>query len=177
METFSALLAICAGNSPVPGEYRAQRPVTLSFGVFFDLRLNKRLSKQSRGWWFETLSRPLWRHRNGYPVTGRKFCAIPVMNYWTHTKFPYIHNVMIDTLEIVGIVGEVFKKWHIFVILLCNFDFADCKLHFSPKNTTRESCLKVTTLDFGWCQAISNKSQRQIRVFSLHFPDIPYFCR
>ena len=32
--------------------------------VFFDLRLNKRLSKQWRGWWFETLSRPIWRHRN-----------------------------------------------------------------------------------------------------------------
>ena len=32
---------------------------------FFDLRLNKRLSKQSWGWWFETLSHPLWRHRNG----------------------------------------------------------------------------------------------------------------
>ena len=64
METFSALLAICAGNSPVPGEFPAQRPVTLSFDVFFDLRLNKRLSKQSWGWWFKTLSRPLWRHSN-----------------------------------------------------------------------------------------------------------------
>ena len=48
METFSALLAICAGNSPVPGEVPAQRPVTQSFDVFFDVRLNKRLSKQSQ---------------------------------------------------------------------------------------------------------------------------------
>ena len=61
----SALLAICAGNSPVTGEFLAQRPVTRSFGVFFDLRLNKRLSKQSRDWWFETRSLPLWRHCNG----------------------------------------------------------------------------------------------------------------
>ena len=67
METFSALLAICAENSPVPGEFPAQRPVTRSFDVFFDLRLNKRLSKQSWGWWFETISCSLWRHRN---VTG-----------------------------------------------------------------------------------------------------------
>ena len=64
METFSALLAICAGNSPVPGEFPAQRPVTRSFDVFFDLRLNKRLGIQSWGWWFETLSRPSWRHCN-----------------------------------------------------------------------------------------------------------------
>ena len=34
METFSALLAICAGNSPVTSEFPAQRPVTQSFDVF-----------------------------------------------------------------------------------------------------------------------------------------------
>ena len=45
------------------GEFPSQRPVTRHFDVFFDLRLNKRLSKQSLGWWYETLSRPLWRHR------------------------------------------------------------------------------------------------------------------
>ena len=62
--TFSALLALCAGNSPVTGEFSSQRPVTRSFGVFFDLDLNKRLSKQWNRWWFETPSCPLWRHRN-----------------------------------------------------------------------------------------------------------------
>ena len=64
METFSALLAICAGNSPVPGEFPTQRPVTRSFDVFFDLRLNKQLTKKSWGWWFETLSGSLWRQCN-----------------------------------------------------------------------------------------------------------------
>ena len=64
METFSALLAICAGNSPVTVEFPPQRPVTRSFDVSFDLRLNKRLSKQWWGWWFETPSRPLWRQSN-----------------------------------------------------------------------------------------------------------------
>ena len=68
METFSALLAICAENSPVPGEFPTQRPVTRSFDVFFDLRLNKRLSKQWWGLWFETLTRLLWRHRNGMKI-------------------------------------------------------------------------------------------------------------
>ena len=64
METFSALLALCAGNSPVTGEFPSQRPVTRSFDVFFDQRRNKRLSKQSWGWWFETQSRSLRRHCN-----------------------------------------------------------------------------------------------------------------
>ena len=72
METFSASLAICAGNSPVTGEFSAQRPVARSFDVFFDLRLNKVLNTQSWGWWFETLSRPLWRH-----------CNAMTCNHWT----------------------------------------------------------------------------------------------
>ena len=61
METFSALLAICARNSPVPGEFPTQRPVTRSFDVFFDLCPYKRLSKQWWRRWFETPSCPLWR--------------------------------------------------------------------------------------------------------------------
>ena len=69
MEKFSALLAICAGNSPVTGEFPTQRPVTRSFDVFFDLRMNKRLSKHRWGWWFETPSCPLWRHCNGHDIT------------------------------------------------------------------------------------------------------------
>ena len=52
------------GEFTGPGEFPTQRPMTQSFDVFFDLRLNKPLSKQSQGWWFETLSRSLWRHRN-----------------------------------------------------------------------------------------------------------------
>ena len=55
---------LCAGNSPVPGEFPTQRPVTRSFDVYFDLRPDKRLSQQLWGWWFETQSRPLCRHCN-----------------------------------------------------------------------------------------------------------------
>ena len=55
METFSALLDLCAGNFPHRGQWR---------GAFFDLRLSKRLNKESRRRWFETPSRSLWRHCN-----------------------------------------------------------------------------------------------------------------
>ena len=64
MEAFSVLLALCAGNSPVTDEFLTQRPVMRSFDAFFDLRLNKRLSKHSWGWWFEAPSHPLWHHCN-----------------------------------------------------------------------------------------------------------------
>ena len=83
METFSALLAICAGNSPVTGEFPAQKPVTRSFDVFFDLRLNERLSKQSWGWWFETPSCPLWRHSN--VLLGQLYDCLSVSELiWIH---------------------------------------------------------------------------------------------
>ena len=61
METFSALLGICARKSPVTGEYPAQRPVTPGFDDFFDLCLNKLLNKQPRGWY-------LRHHRAHYDV-------------------------------------------------------------------------------------------------------------
>ena len=89
METFSALLAICAGNSPVPGEFTAQRPVTRSFDIFFDLRPNKRLSKQWWGWWFETLSRPLWRHGNAIPYIGHLCVAIDSSQRDISDREPY----------------------------------------------------------------------------------------
>ena len=65
METFSALLALYAGNSPVTGEFPSQRPAPRKLGVFFDLRLNKRLNKRPRRRWFETPSRSSWHRCNG----------------------------------------------------------------------------------------------------------------
>ena len=87
-ETFSKLLAICAGNPPVTGGFPPQRPVTQSFDDFFDLRLNKRRSKQSRRRWFETPSRSLWRHRNtaGTVLTTKLIMCVQIVSrgpwYW-----------------------------------------------------------------------------------------------
>ena len=79
-------MAICAGNSPVPGEFPTQRPVTRSFDVFFDLRLNKQLSKQWSGWWFETLSHPLWRHRNDFGIWFTKILYNRSNEFWTQQR-------------------------------------------------------------------------------------------
>ena len=81
----NALLAFCAGNSPVTGEFPVQSPVTRSFDVFFDLRLNRQLSKQWRRWWFETLPRLLLRHCNAreliwWPV------ALTTLTRWSLNK-------------------------------------------------------------------------------------------
>ena len=75
----------------------AQRPVTRSFEVFFHLHPNKRLSKQSWGWWVQTLSRPLWRQCNGilwdvitYLVLGPKSSYIHIYIYYATLT---IHHV------------------------------------------------------------------------------------
>ena len=93
METFSALLAICAGNSPVSGAFPAQRPVTRSFDIFFDLRLNKRLSEQSWGWWFETPSCPLWHQCNFI------FRVDFDMNWYSYFSLKY--NLFGDILQFI----------------------------------------------------------------------------
>ena len=88
----------CAGNSPVNGEFPTQRPVTRSFDAFFDLWLNKRLSKQSWGWWSEMPSHSLWCHCNvvnkdflTWPLTGWQLCRQPlrsqVWNLLTNRDF------------------------------------------------------------------------------------------
>ena len=97
METFSALLTICAGNSPVIGQFPAQRPMTRSCSVFFDQRMNKRLRKQWRSrlviwdaivpimtsllWFFFQLRCDV------YTVKIPEVCArkIGVNNLWLHS--------------------------------------------------------------------------------------------
>ena len=99
METFSALLAICAGNSPVHGEFPAQRPVTRSFDVFLDLRLNKLLSKHSRGWWFETLLWPFWRHSNAYGIHDYTKKCEPSPN-------DSISEHTLNVLEVISLIND-----------------------------------------------------------------------
>ena len=91
METFSALLALCAGNSPVTGEFLSQRPVTQSFGVFFDLRLTKRLRKQSRPpvIWDATapIITSLWWCNFCTQSTSWKQAPVPLSIFRSNSKF------------------------------------------------------------------------------------------
>ena len=123
METFSALLIICAGNSLVSGEFPAQRPVTQSFDVFLDLRLNKRLSKQSQGWWFETLSCHydvivMVDHAtaHSWPTTapGDKLLSIPILSLSFSNRTSKSHNVHLLWNRIIMISIDItgFKSTH-----------------------------------------------------------------
>ena len=81
-----------------PGEFPAQRPMTRSFDVSFDLHPNKRLSKQSRGWWFETQSRPLWRQCNVNASKGccDKGCRREIYLNLKFHKISFAHNLYIS---------------------------------------------------------------------------------
>ena len=152
METFSALLAICAGHSPVPGEIPAKRPVTQSFDVFFDLRLNKRFSKQSWGWWFETLSRTLWRHRDGR--CSRHACAI--------TK--QLENTVLSLRDFARCQDRTYC-----VILTRSHNAFDC--HSSLRNaqwTSISVCLKYWRTNIVLGRRVQ---QEHLTLLSLNIPD------
>ena len=112
METYSALLAICAENSPVTGEFTAQWPVVPSLNVFFDLRLNELFSKQSWGWWFETPSSPLWRHSND---ERREWLLSNTDNSW-HVLWLRIKSKPID-LVLQGCEYEILEIMTAYPIL------------------------------------------------------------
>ena len=94
------------GEFTGPGEFPTQRPVTRSFDVFFDLRLNKRLSKQPWGWWFETLSWSLWRQCNELALLGHnelnaQSCSVSVkpitlLTEKKNDEKPYIDNISVS---------------------------------------------------------------------------------
>ena len=81
-------------TGPLCGEFTGLRwiPHTkasdANFDVFFYLRLNKRLGKQWQGWRFETLSRPLWRHRNVTNLTPGH-----LHRRWRCSQLTYISGV------------------------------------------------------------------------------------
>ena len=104
METSSALLAFCAGNSPATDEFPAQRPVTRSFDVFFDLRLNKQLSKQWWGRWLETPSRSLWRQCNdGSIIVTPQAQNIPAWQKITSLPVDFfISKLISDCVRLTG---------------------------------------------------------------------------
>ena len=142
METFSALLAICVGNSPVPGEFPAQRPVTWSFDVFFDLRLNKRLSKQLWGWRFETPWWSLWRQCN--------------------ELFPYFYIGAVVSCGIVVASSTVFE----YTYTTANMDYSDlCAIQL--QNMFEIFLVEIQYL----CRLWYNHNTLRQRQNGCHFPD------
>ena len=151
METFSASMALCEGNSPFTGEFPSQRTVTRSFDVFFYPALNNQLSKQSTRRWSEAPSCPLW-----YIMTSLQWCRVDSFvnikalllsaAMWRHRFRPTLAQVMACCLMAPSHYLD--QSWHIIKCALwystdCNFTrkarehnleylLGDCTFQLSP---------------------------------------------
>ena len=119
METFSALLALCAGNPPATGEFPSQRPLTRRFGVFCGLRLNKRLSKQWWCCWFETPTLPLWRHCN---ITNLIWVSKLIMKHNSHQVSRFLSRGILVYLVQINFVS-------LNAVIVLHLCFHRCHLH------------------------------------------------
>ena len=123
-----------------------KRPVTRSFDVFFDLRLNKRLSKQTCGCWWETPSRPLWRHCNDevhvdpshlFTRIRRSFFTGPIV------IFASLHEVVLRCIDIINLHTKIKKHNSVRTVYL-------------PSNNTRLLQCKFRGL---WAELTKTKYQ------------------
>ena len=121
---FRALLAFCAENSPVTGEFPTQRPVTRSFDVFFDLGMQQQLSNQWRRQWFETPWRSLWRHCNDVDLIELdvilKYHQTFLAHFWCYTALWYAKPIGVPSryghvshkVESFSSSVYIFINWH-----------------------------------------------------------------
>ena len=169
MEIFSALLSICAGNSVVTAELPARRPVTRSFDVFYDLRLNKRLNKQWWGWWFETPSRPLWHHCNDLGLG-----LVCELNFAWDPKIIW-HSV--DALNIL--YSRSLYHIRIIIILLKDDTLTWLKVPHPPQTTNTTTKTTTPLVPVSWMASIkfhvwNEKKNVEKWNFRDSFTNVPY---
>ena len=115
--------------------------VTRSFDVFFDLRLNKRLSKQPWGWWFET---PSWSLRRQCNVHACAYCTLT-------TVYSHVYKT-------IGVVAQTIMHWY-----RNEPNHTHTQLYFPPKpninHTTQTSQpSRHRMLSFRFCHLVSRRS-------------------
>ena len=132
----SALLAHCAGNSPVTAEFRSQRPVTRSFDIFFDLDRTKRLNIESKRWWFETPSRPFGRHRYDNYSRFHSWKG----KWWMETRFHYVKRFNRRKM----LISQLHRFWYTVIL-----SFMLIMLHVTMINSSMW-CLNTSCYWIHW---------------------------
>ena len=144
------------------GEFPTQRPVTRNFVVFFDLRLNKRLSKQSWGWWFETPFRSLWRHGN-VQNSGLRLAETNIRILFSlikRYKICVIHNLWVTWDMHVFHFLVYFQYYVICNIWENNENFVTYKKRFGGQLFC--SCV-IDIHKVVWCQSLFKKNRVDIK--------------
>ena len=154
------------GEFTGPGEFPTQRPVTRSFDVFFDLRLNKRLSKQPWSWWFETQSLSLWRHCNDSQCIC---CTVALFALQIHSNSDsamigfWCHHTLTLNYHLLQMTAATWYYWigFVAVLSLCfrksgvNGPLARCwpfvwGIHRSPMNSPHKRKVTSASLYSMW---------------------------
>ena len=159
---FRVTCPLC-GEFTGPGEFPTQRPVTRSFDVCFDLRLNKRLSKRPWGWWFETPPWSLWRHCNGTDKVMA--CAYSASSH-------YLDYCQLDSWKQVSVKFES-KFYHIH----SRKCFWKCRLRNWQRGWGwgwgwRWWCGLGMGVEWGWADELNNDDLFQVRLYMLSGFDV-----
>ena len=152
-----------------------------SFDVCFDLRLNKRLSKQSWGWWFETQSCSLWRHFNvwGMPdmagphITDRNICrhSAWLQLYYIYMLCIFLVFVVICCPRLPPIALEkLMLIIFVFVRLIHIFMFFSC-LNQDDTDSELNDCLVVIVWMF--CLNAASSPIDEKRLLNIMVTDLP----
>ena len=101
------------------------RSVTRSFDVFFDVCLNKRLSKQPWGWWFETPSWSLWRQCNDITVlVERRVLSVTTLLGFNGSQTIYVKYCCEENVSCLHIAVQLFiyvsEPNQIFIYIIAN---------------------------------------------------------
>ena len=149
------------------GEFTGYRYITHTMAsdaelwCFLDLRLNKRLSKQWWGWWFETPSRPLWRQRNG--LVCKK---TTIVTSWPGKWFPHYLVLLVDERPVMR--GFDFFFYDMIYTLLNKqssyrwFETSKCSYDVTSECLTRRNIVVILTnthkRSFKYLWAVSNNT-------------------
>ena len=135
----SALLALCAENSPVTGEFHSQRPVTRSFDDFFDMRLN------TNDWVNNRDTGDLRRYRAHYDVIAMQ--PFLIENNETITpRCPYFQGMFRPLFwrDQDNFLNEIIWNLRWFSsIFIMNTELYDCR---KTQNTLEPHSIKNTAL-------------------------------
>ena len=162
------------------GEFPAQRPVTRSFDVFFDLHPNKRLSKQWWGWWFETPSCPFWRLRNVQHLLDIPAHAYKLnLGRHSHSGLPNLdqqHSELCYSVHI-NVFWYISFLSHFILLGLCLDIFMNDMLHYS--DVIMDAIVsQITSLTIVYSTVYSDADQRKHQSSeSLAFVRVIHSCQ
>ena len=133
MDTFSALLTICAGKFTGDRWIAPSKPIdAYLWCIFLICALNKRLSKQSRGWWFETPSRSLWHHCKEMLITRHvDVYELKKVTTCFLNEYGFLYDKKQSTLECQF---ESFRTQHVWLFIELNVT-GDVKLNYDKQKS------------------------------------------